>query len=607
MKNSIVKTEMVQPLMNVARRYSAMPEYATFASAFVLLLAARQGIRFPLPNLDAILDEAEDIPLYVRSFIKETIGGHWREYQQAVGAFDEESLSDFFAVESVALLMSAREDVSVHPVIDTLCAALLDIKKGDEVADLNCGIGKFVCKVWFSLWNANGSDKGLRVSGYSENKTLAAVSWIGCHVAGVRAEIINNSIFSPTNSRYDKVLVIPPFGCEVRQLNIIEVAESLSKKFNSFPEVRLSSAEWLFAARAATLLKDGGRAIAVMPMNILNGGLSKVYREHLIRNQMIEAVISIPAKYFMNGTGIALALVVLSDGKKEIKFVNGEEYLKDEGVVNAECGMRNEELGMRNRGVRLGKGHDRLLDVKRLLEDYKNLNDYEAIKTFRIDEVYGKDCNLIPDFYFGENLVYNNSQPFGKMVGEIRRGAKLSVAEWKKYETTADTPVKKVAFKNFSEGLIDEALPCLMEIPEGASDAVLEDGDLIISRMGMPFKIAVVQASEGETLVADENVWICRMHGDKKQSYFLRAFLESQKGAKWMSRLSAGATLRTISAKNLTKIPVPEFDEKTRAVIAEELEKNTILVRENRKRLNESLAAMKRVWGMGNGELRMGN
>lgn len=571
MKNSIVKTEMVQPLMNVARRYSAMPEYATFASAFVLLLAARHGIRFPLPNLDVILTEAEDIPLYVRSFIEETIGGYWREYQQAVGAFDEESLSDFFAVESVALLMSAREDVSVRPVIDTLCAALLDIKKGDEVVDLNCGIGKFVCKAWFSLWNANGSDKGLRVSGYSENKTLAAVSWIGCHVAGVRAEIINNSIFSPTNSRYDKALVIPPFGCEVRQLNIIEVAESLSKKFNSFPEVRLSSAEWLFAARAATLLKDGGRAIAVMPMNALNGGLSKVYREHLIRNQMIEAVISIPAKYFMNGTGMAFSLVVLSASNKEIKFVSGEEYFKDvAGVVS--------------------------IDVQSLLKDYHNLNDFESVTTRPLDKICENDFILTPDFYLGEDFEYNNSRPFGELVGEIRRGAKLSIAEWKKYETTADTPVKKVAFKNFSEGLIDEALPCLMEIPEGASDAVLEDGDLIISRMGMPFKIAVVQASEGETLVADENVWICRMHGDKKQSYFLRAFLESQKGAKWMSRLSAGATLRTISAKNLTKIPVPEFDEKTRAVIAEELEKNTILVRENRKRLNESLNSMKNVY-----------
>ena len=74
-----------------------------------------------------------------------------------------------------------------------------------------------------------------------------------------------------------------------------------------------------------------------------------------------------------------------------------------------------------------------------------------------------------------------------------------------------------------------------------------------------------------------------------------------------MSRLSTGASLRTISAKNIGKIPVPEFDEKTRGVIAAELEKNTILVRENRRRLDESLVAMKRVWGMGNGELRMRN
>ena len=581
MKN-IVKTEMIQPLMNVARRYSTMPEHATFASAFVLLLAARQGIRFPLPNLDAILTEAEDIPLYVRSFIEEIIGGHWREYQQAVGAFDEESLSDFFAVESVALLMSAREDVSVHPVIDTLCAALLDIKKGDEVADLNCGIGKFVCKAWFSLWNANGSDKGLRVSGYSENKTLAAVSWIGCHVAGVRAEIINNSIFSPTNSRYDKVLVIPPFGCEVRQLNIIEVAESLSKKFNSFPEVRLSSAEWLFAARAATLLKDGGRAIAVMPMNALNGGLSKVYREHLIRNQMIEAVISIPAKYFMNGTGMAFSLVVLSAGNKEIKFVSGEEYLRNEGV-------------------------GRILDVKRLLEDFRNLNDYEAIKTFRIDEVYSNDSNLMPDFYFGENLVYNNSQPFGKMVGEIRRGAKLPVSKWKAMDGGAMSEVKRVAFKHIGDGLIDEKLPGLLDVPAGAETAILNEGDLLISRIGTPFKVAVVE-KRIDKLVADENVWIVRMGGNRTLAYFLRAYLESEYGSKWLLRLSTGNSLRTISAKNIGKIPVPDVDEETREAIANELKKMTMQVQENRMRLKESLDAMKNVFrGMGNGKLGIRN
>ena len=308
-----------------------------------------------------------------------------------------------------------------------------------------------------------------------------------------------------------------------------------------------------------------------MPMNALNGGQSKVYREYLVRNQIIETVISVPAKHFMNGTGIGFALVVLHEGSKEIKFVNGEEYLKEMAGVPG-------------------------IDVQSLLRDYHNLNDYDAVTTKTLEKVCQSDFNLMPDFYLGDDLAYNNSRPLREFVREIRRGAKLPVSEWKRHETEGATSVKKVAFKNFGEGLIDEELPGLTEVPQGAKDAVLKDGDLIISRMGVPFKMAVVQTSIGERLVADENVWICRMNGDKELAYFLRAYLESEKGAKWMSRLSAGAALRTISAKNLEKIPVPELDERTRGAIAAELEKDTVLVQENRKRLNESLSLMRNVY-----------
>jgi type I restriction enzyme M protein len=132
-------------------------------------------------------------------------------------------------------------------------------------------------------------------------------------------------------------------------------------------------------------------------------------------------------------------------------------------------------------------------------------------------------------------------------------------------------------------------------VPPGAKDAVLETGDLLISRMGFPFKIAVVE-HRAETLVADENVWIVRMGGNRTLAYYLRAYLESERGSKWLSRMSAGATLRTISAKNIEKIPVPDADGETLGAIAHELEKSTILVRENRKRLDDSLSAMKNVF-----------
>lgn len=563
------KAKVVQPLIDVARRYSEKPEFATLAAAYAVLLSIRHGEAFPLPALENILDGEETLPSYVRAFLESYLSDHWKEYQQTAGSYDEDSLVDFFSNEATLMLMESRHDFSTHPVIDQLCVGLLEIIKGNTVADLNCGIGKFVRKAWFSLWNATGSDEGLSVVGYSRDAEFAALTYILCNVTGVGAKVVAQSIFISHPERYDRIALIPPFGMETRAINIPMTQQVLAECFENFPELRLSSADWVFAARAASLLAPGGRAVVAVPIHALNGTQSQVYREFLVRNQLIESVIAIP-RGFLNGAAAGFAIVVIREGCREIKFINGEEYqISVEGA--------------------------RLLDVPRLLKDYHALNDYEAVTTKTLDAVYSRECNLTPDFYLGEDLVYNNSKPFGKIVREIRRGAKLPVEAWKAVEGDDLSPVKKVAFKHFSEGLINECLPGLTTVPPGAEDAVLEAGDLLISRMGFPFKVAVVEY-RNEKLVADENVWIVRMGGNRALAYYLRAYLESERGAKWLSRLSTGATLRTISAKNIEKIPVPDEDEETRDAIARELEKTTILVRENRKRLDDARAAMKNVW-----------
>ena len=564
-----IKAKVVQPLMEVARRYSMKPEFVTLAAAYVVLLATRRAEAFPLPGLKDVLDRETALPAYVKAFLESSLSEHWAEFQQVAGPVDEDSLVDFFSNEATLMLMESRHDFSTHLVIDQLCVGLLEISKGNSVVDLNCGIGKFVSKAWFSLWDASGSDEGLSVSAYSRNVEFAAITFIVCDVTEVRAKIHAQSMFISHDERYDRVLLIPPFGMETRAINIPMTQAVLSESFKGFPELRLSSADWVFAARAAGLMAPGGRAVVAVPMQALNGTQSQAYREFLVRNQLIEAVVSIP-KGFLNGAQVGFALVVMREGAREIKFVNGKDY------------VRTTDSGP-------------LLDVATLLKDYRDLNDYEAVTTQAIDKVFARDCNLTPDFYLGEELVYNNSHPFGKIVKEIRRGAKLPMSAWKAVEGDSDSTVKKVAFKHLADGLVNEELPGLTEVPPGAEDAVLESGDLLISRMGFPFKVAVVDLRE-EKLVADENVWIVRMGGNRTLAYYLRAYLESERGTRWLSRLSAGATLRTISAKNIEKIPVPDADEKTRAAIAGELERTTILVRENRKRLEESLASMKNVF-----------
>ena len=561
--------KVVRPLIDVARRYAEKPEFATLAAAYAVLLSIRHGEAFPLPALEDVLDREDALPGYVRAFLELHLSEHWNEYRQTAGSYDEDSLVDFFSNEATLMLMDSRHDFSTHPVIDQLCTGLLEIAVGNTVADLNCGIGKFVRKAWFALWNVTGSDEGLSVVGYSRNAEFAALTYILCNVTGVGARVVAQSIFISHPERYDRIALIPPFGMETRAINIPMAQQVLAERFENFPEIRLSSADWVFAARAASLLAADGRAVVAVPIHALNGTQSQAYREFLVRNQLIEAVIAIP-RGFLNGAAVSFAIVVMREGCREIKFINGEEY---QTVVEGA----------------------RLLDVPRLLKDYHALNDYEAVTTKTLDAVYSRDCNLTPDFYLGEDLVYNNSKPFGKIVREIRRGAKLPVDAWKAVEGDDSSSVKKVAFKHFSEGLIDERLPGLTAVPPGAEDAVLETGDLLISRMGFPFKVAVVE-HRNEKLVADENVWIVRMGGDRGLAYYLRAYLESERGAKWLSRLSAGATLRTISAKNIKKIPVPDADEETRTAIARELEKATILVRENRKRLDNALGEMKNVF-----------
>lgn len=63
----LVREKVVQPLTELSWRISEKPEFATLASAYVLLLAVRQGASFPLPDVNVILEREKGLPLYVVS------------------------------------------------------------------------------------------------------------------------------------------------------------------------------------------------------------------------------------------------------------------------------------------------------------------------------------------------------------------------------------------------------------------------------------------------------------------------------------------------------------------------------------------------------------
>lgn len=565
-----IKTKEVQALMDVAQRYSLNPGVAVVAAAYAALLATRQGRGFPLPELEAILQGEKRLPGHVRSFLEEQLAEHWDEHRRTAGAFDEEALVDFFGNEALQVLQAGRCDFTTQPAVDPLCIGLLELAKGNTFADLNCGSGKFVRKAWFALWDAAGSDEGLSVAGWSQDGGLASLAFMLCDVAGVRARILEKSAFETCTERYDRILLVPPFGMEMRALNISRAQALLEERFGNFPPLKRLSADWVFAARAASLLAPGGRAVVAVPLNALNGTQGRVYREFLVRNRLIESVISLPRGY-LQGTQMPFALLVMREGVKEIKFVDGGHYASRRPDGTA------------------------ALDAQTLLRDHRDLHDYEAVTTKAIDKVFAQDCNLMPDFHLEGGLSYNNARPLGDLVKDIRRGAKLAPEAWVPAAGEGEAPVRKVSLKHFGDGMLDDELPGLAAVPAGAEEAVAESGDLLVSRMGPPFKMAVVGPHTGR-LVADENVWIVRTGGDRTLAHYLRAYLESEAGSKWLARMATGGGLQTVSAKNLAKIPVPDAEPEKLAAIAGALEEATREACEARRRLAASLAAMKRVF-----------
>lgn len=566
----VKEKDAFEGLKRVARRYSENFEFAVVAAAYSVLTAIKKGMRFPLPSLDEIFKGEEDAPSFVREFIKKSVGNHWSEYQAIPGMFDEDRLVDFFADEAIGLLANARQvcvpDASVH----ALAAGLLDLDSKDRVCDLDCKIGSFVNTAWFRLWDVSGSDEGLEVTGVSTSETSAALTYIVSHANGVNATIRNADIFRPEETVCDKVFIAPPFGVRTQAINMVAAQQSLGAALPGFPEIRLSTADWVYAARALSLTAEGGRTVVALPLFALSGSQHEAYRRYFISKKLVEGVVTIP-QGFLHGTAIGFSLVVLKRGSDAVKFVDGGEYVKKVGNASR-------------------------IDVERLLKDYRNLADYEAVTTKSLDKVYENECNLAPEFYLGEDLNYANAMRFGDLVSSIERGARVSVNEWAEVESATPTSVKKLAYKNIVDGIIGEDLVSLTTVPDGGESGVLNDGDLLVSRIGLPFKIAVVDGHFDKTLVADENVIICRMKGNKERAYYLRAFLESKRGQTWLARLSSGAVSKAIASKGLAKIPVPKFDEESIRKIATDLQRATILVKENQKRLLESLAAMKNVF-----------
>ena len=519
MKN--VFLELSNILEGIEKRHSADPYAGVIAGAYALWLGVTSKV-IDIEDLPSFLKKTEENET-IRMFLIDQLAKHWTEYRRHITAFTPEQLRELILtykkIDYVRSISSAPE--KLHDLV----IALLDIKNSDYVADMGAGVGDFLKKVHFAHPNAElwGNE----------------IATMETAVAMIRAKFLNNKltvvqedmfISQPDDHKFDKIYCFPPWGL---RLSIMSSARTfLAAQPPTLPVLKGTGAcEWIFALRMLASLKNNGKAVLLMA----NGGtfnlLDTPIRKYFVERGMIEAVIALPGRIF-DFTGIMSSIVIFGNGNTHIQMVDATQ------------------LG--NKGRRSVEFSD--ADIARIVNAVTN-NDNEIGKSVSNEEILANDSVLNPGRYLKENIKLNNAVPFGSVIQSISRGASLTAAELDELSSTTPSEFQYLMLSNIKDGFIDDELPYLSNFDKRWERFCLKPNDLILSKIGYPFKVAIASESKHK-IIANGNLFIIRLDENVADPYYIKAFLESETGITLLKSIAVGAAMPNLSTEAIRNMQI---------------------------------------------------
>lgn len=216
--------------------------------------------------------------------------------------------------------------------VSTLLAKLLQPKPGNRICDPTTGSGSLLIKVANEVGSndfllagqeSNGSTWSLcRMNMFLHGMDNARIEW---------CDTLNNPklIEGDALMRFNIVVANPPFS-----LDKWGAEDAAHDRFNRFwrgipPK---SKGDYAFITHMIEIALEGeGKVGVIVPHGVLfRGGQEGLIRQKLIEENLLEAVIGLPANLFY-GTGIPAAILIFNKGKKtkDVLFIDASREYED--------------------------------------------------------------------------------------------------------------------------------------------------------------------------------------------------------------------------------------------------------------------------------------
>lgn len=274
------------------------------------------------------------------------------------------------------------------PEVATLLARLLAPQSEDRICDPACGSGSLLIRVANEAPNHN-----FALFGQESNGSTWALCRMNMFLHGMDNARIEwcNTISSPRLVEGDRlmkfniVVANPPFS-----LDKWGADEAPNDPYNRFfrgipPK---SKGDYAFISHMVeTSLADEGRVGVIVPHGVLfRGGAEGKIRQALIEENLLKAVIGLPANIFF-GTGIPVAIMIFDKGKKtkDVLFIDASREFQDDKNQNRLREQDIEKIVKTFRAFKTVEKYAYRATLDEIKENDFNLNIPRYVDTFEED------------------------------------------------------------------------------------------------------------------------------------------------------------------------------------------------------------------------------
>jgi len=219
-----------------------------------------------------------------------------------------------------------------------------------------------------------------------------------------------------------------------------------------------------------------------------------------------------------------------------------------------------------------------------------------------------KNCSLEPRFHVAsENHTgmktladyLPNETGKSKAIYRSRIFSSKDVNE-KAIFTDEETSHKYIEIANLENGTIGGKIQNLEGIPDDYKNYLVEDGDILISRAATPaYKVAVAEFGEnapfkeGEDILPGGNLYVIRLDKTVATPYFIKAWLESDRGQKELKNISTSGVLSTLRVDKLRELCVPDATLEEQRKFTEEYKRFTEEIQQIKTQLDAKKEQLK--------------